>query len=202
MDPVKPFRTNESRFDKSTEKTGSRLGSEFSISDFANQQTTLENLTESQLENRGQVKLNYDISEGTLTVSNLGKKTRYTINASSGTKSCMNDPTCASKSWEGPIPPGEYTLKTSDIDDASLARDLGRYLLRREDWGDFRAPVKPTEDTETFGRDGFFLHGGSHAGSAGCIDVGGGLFGNNQTDRLQADMRADKDGIIELTVKP
>ena len=34
------------------------------------------------------------------------------------------------------------------------------------------------------GRDKFFIHGGSIKGSAGCIDVGGGLTGDQGTDKL------------------
>lgn len=38
--------------------------------------------------------------------------------------------------------------------------------------------------------------------SAGCIDVGGGLFGDDTTNRLLQDLRADPDGIIPLVVFP
>ena len=52
-------------------------------------------------------------------------------------------------------------------------------------------------------RDNFFLHGGSLPSSAGCIDIGGGLCGNQQTDQLLADLQNDSDGIVELqVVKP
>jgi hypothetical protein len=45
-------------------------------------------------------------------------------------------------------------------------------------------PLEPCVGTMTYGRSGFFLHGGSYAGSAGCIDVGGGWFGCRHTDLL------------------
>jgi len=44
-------------------------------------------------------------------------------------------------------------------------------------------PLQPDQGTDTFGRAGFFLHGGKVPGSAGCIDVGGNdtdLFGKLQ----------------------
>jgi hypothetical protein len=68
--------------------------------------------------------------------------------------------------WKGPIPPGTYTLDPKDISKGSFLRDL------TGDWGDFRVPLKATDSTNTFGRDGFFLHGGTDPGSAGCLDVG------------------------------
>ena len=151
--------------------------------------------------NDGQVRLAYDISKGTLEVDpGRTDKPSYTMKATSGKDACMNEPSCADKPWEGPIPPGDYRLETSEIDDANLVVDIGRFMGGYGDWGDFRAPMKPVGDTETHGRDGFFLHGGVDPGSAGCIDVGGGLLGNDQTDRLQDDLHGDSDGTVEITV--
>ncbi|WP_162629258.1 DUF2778 domain-containing protein [Moritella yayanosii] len=49
-------------------------------------------------------------------------------------------------------------------------------IMRRTqgDWGDWRIRLYPEKNTKTFGRDGFFIHGGDINGSAGCIDIGGG----------------------------
>jgi len=69
---------------------------------------------------------------------------------------------------QGPIPPGRYTLEPSKISESGIIRNSG--LLG--DWGRYRVPLKPTQGTDTLGRDGFFLHGGDKPGSAGCIDVG------------------------------
>jgi hypothetical protein len=38
-------------------------------------------------------------------------------------------------------------------------------------WGAVRAPLTAEDGTNTFGRGGFFLHGGKYPGSQGCIDV-------------------------------
>jgi RHS repeat-associated protein len=76
---------------------------------------------------------------------------------------------------QGPIPFGTYTANPSQISEGGFFRNL------LGDWGRFRVPLKPDHGTQTFGRDGFFLHGGKKPGSAGCIDVGGNdsdLFGN------------------------
>lgn len=46
-----------------------------------------------------------------------------------------------------------------------------------------------------------FIHGGSYTGSAGCIDVGGGLAGNDRTDLLKLGIKASP-GHIYLEVRP
>jgi len=78
-------------------------------------------------------------------------------------------------SGQGPIPLGTYTAQPSQISEGGWLRNL------LGDWGRFRVPLKADTGTRTFGRDGFFLHGGKEPGSAGCIDVGGSdtnLFGH------------------------
>jgi RHS repeat-associated protein len=69
---------------------------------------------------------------------------------------------------EGPIPEGLYLLDPSEISPTNFFR---KYLDPR-DWGEFRVPLHPWLDTETFGRENFMLHGGKKPGSIGCIDVG------------------------------
>ncbi len=39
-------------------------------------------------------------------------------------------------------------------------------------WGMYRITIHPFPATGTSGRGGFFIHGGSHIGSAGCINLG------------------------------
>ena len=84
----------------------------------------------------------------------------------------VTDPTI---SGQGPIPLGTYTADPQPISEGGFLRNfLG-------DWGKYRVPLKADDGTQTFGRDGFFLHGGKKPGSAGCIDVGGNdtdLFGH------------------------
>lgn len=105
--------------------------------------------------------------------------------ATSGRGSCMNNSiqACVSKENEGPIPIGTYYILPSELSDPNLLGDLARRT--QGDWGDWRVRLHPNGDTKTFGRDGFFIHGGDTSGSAGCIDVGGGVSGNNLTDRLR-----------------
>jgi RHS repeat-associated protein len=67
---------------------------------------------------------------------------------------------------QGPIPEGRYTVNPGEISPAGFVR---RFL---GDWGDYRVPAHADPGTQTFGRSGFFIHGGKEPGSAGCIDVG------------------------------
>lgn len=155
--------------------------------------------------------LTFNISSGTLTVnvtSNIGsgQRTRtvnssYTISGQSGRDgTAMNNPNMVGVRNVGPIPPGNYYLLRSEISQWSLPGALARNV--RGDWGSFRVPLHPRHGTNTYGRDGFFLHGGSLSGSAGCIDVGGGILGSGDTDRLLNDLNRDSDGRIPLTVTP
>ncbi len=70
----------------------------------------------------------------------------------------------------GPIPEGEYSLDPKEISEVRGSRYMWRRL--RGDWGNFRVPAQPVPGTETFGRSGFFVHGGDTPGSKGCVDVG------------------------------
>ncbi len=150
--------------------------------------------------NDGQVKLEYDISKGTLEVDpGRADKPPYTMKGTSGRDECMNDPDCADKRDEGPIPPGDYTIDSSKVNDSPFWKDLGR-TMKSGDYGDFLVPLEPSESNETFGRDGFYLHGGRWEGSKGCIDVGGGIFGDDRTNGLVEDLMGDADGTVEVKV--
>jgi len=87
-----------------------------------------------------------------------------------------------------------------DFTDPGYVGDVLRNV--RGDWGDWRVPVKAEPWNNANGRDGFFLHGGSLAGSAGCIDIGGGIHGDSTTDFVRDELRRDPDGIIEVNVFP
>lgn len=76
------------------------------------------------------------------------------------------DPTAGG---QGPLPPGSYTINPSEISPTTWKRRLDP-----RDWGDYRAPLHPNPGTNTYGRSGFFLHGGyKRLGSEGCIKVSG-----------------------------
>jgi hypothetical protein len=71
--------------------------------------------------------------------------------------------------FEGPIPQGEYFINPKEFS-GGLIKDL----IRTDGWGRWRVPVHPKPETETFKRDGFFIHGDNRLDyqSAGCIDIG------------------------------
>ena len=71
----------------------------------------------------------------------------------------------------GPIPLGTYTLDPREIS-GGLVKAIERNVILREDWGMYRVPLKPEEDTNMLSRDEIFLHGGFFPGTAGCIDIG------------------------------
>ena len=66
----------------------------------------------------------------------------------------------------GPIPPGTYIMNPKNV------TPNGPNTLLSGDWGVMRVSLIPTADTNTFGRSGFYIHGGFSPGSAGCIDLG------------------------------
>ena len=123
----------------------------------------------------------------------------YELNASSGYGSCLNNSAtrCEQAQYFGPIPEGVYYVDPADLSDPNFIGDVRRRLTG--DWGDWRIRIKPSAMTNTYGRGNFFIHGGGTIGSAGCIDVGGGILGNKHTDRLKQDIRATK-SIIRLEV--
>lgn len=123
-------------------------------------------------------------NNGTLTHYNDSGNVVGTYPYTTG-KDGVTDP---SVPWQGPIPPGNYSLDPSQISEGGFLRNL------LGDWGKYRVPLTPDSSTNTYGRDGFFLHGGKKPGSAGCIDVGSG-------DKTLFPNLMGHDGPIPVTVK-
>jgi Protein of unknown function (DUF2778) len=97
----------------------------------------------------------------------------------------------------GPLPPGRYTLDPSKISEAGLFR----HWIDPRDWGEYRVPLQPEPGTNTHGRSGFFLHGGSvRSGSEGCLKV------NSANQDSLRPIKASKrpgscDGVLSVFVK-
>jgi hypothetical protein len=92
----------------------------------------------------------------------------------------------------GPIPEGIYWLNPGQLWENAWYKAASTNA-----WGNFRITIHPFTTTVTFGRGGFFIHGGSTPGSAGCIDLTG------EMDRFAADLRkraGTKPCQIHLTV--
>jgi Protein of unknown function (DUF2778) len=69
-------------------------------------------------------------------------------------------------SFSGPIPAGTYWINPDEL------WTNGPFKRGSEDaWGQYRITVHPRTTTNTYGRGGFFIHGGKVPGSAGCIDL-------------------------------
>ena len=145
------------------------------------------------------VSMTYYIGTGTLVVfTGPGKPLK--IKGTSGKGDCVNQLSCSAVRDKGPLPPGDYFIRSSEIDEPGLVHAIGRNL--KADWGSFLVAIHPYPWTDTYGRDGFYLHGGNYRGSKGCIDVGGGILGNSETRQLLRVLRSDRNGIIPLTVIP
>ena len=151
------------------------------------------------IDSYGLTSLYVDIKNGTMYIRPKDDSTEYyTMPVTSGRDSCTNRPTCDTKPNIGPIPSGSYYANANDLTNPGIIGDVLRNF--RGDWGDWRIPLNPKKGTNTHGRSGFFLHGGALSGSAGCIDFGGGPFGNGNTDRLLSDLLNDPNGIIPVIV--
>jgi uncharacterized protein RhaS with RHS repeats len=147
----------------------------------------------------GLTKLTFNKENGELIVDpEIKSMSPYILSVSSGRPDCNAcDETVKAK---GPIPTGNYYIYTKDLTNPGFTGDIVRNL--RGDWGDWRVPIIPTKGVNTYGRDGFFLHGGRMKGSAGCIDFGGGIFGDDFTNQLLQDILNDQDGKIQMRVRP
>jgi hypothetical protein len=87
-------------------------------------------------------------------------------------------------SGKGPLPAGDYLARQSSLqsraDTGFGSKALG--LIGRGEWpgggrswGDYRIWLDAMPGTDTLGRSGFSIHGGASFGSAGCIDLAGGM---------------------------
>lgn len=89
-------------------------------------------------------------------------------------------------------------MRSSNLSDPTYSGDVARNTTG--DWGDWRITLSPLSTTDTMGRSGFFIHGGSTPGSAGCIDIGGGLSGDNDTELVKGAILCSPGGVAELEV--
>jgi len=81
----------------------------------------------------------------------------------------------------GPIPEGDYLLKRGTGEDYNNKEEMSfwnEYVKRKTPWyknptawGKSRIPIQPQTNTNTFGRDKMYVHGGTVPGSSGCIDL-------------------------------
>lgn len=82
----------------------------------------------------------------------------------------------------GAIPEGIYWINPSEFHDMRFKRGSVN------GWGKYRITIHPFITTNTYGRGGFFIHGGAVPGSAGCVDLVSGieLFYDDMQNALKA----------------
>jgi hypothetical protein len=95
---------------------------------------------------------------------------------------------------DGPIPPGRYWIKPSE-----MWSNHWYNLASRSAWGDHRITIHVFPGTETYGRGGFFIHGGTHAGSAGCVNLHSRM--EDFVRELEAATKDSQDCYVPLTVR-
>ena len=98
------------------------------------------------------------------------------------------------QAFHGPIPSGEYWITLSELWKNAWYRPGSDNA-----WGDYRVAIHPYPTTKTYGRGGFFIHGGAIPGSAGCIDLTKNM--NRFIKHLRTLMPGKKDCYIPLTVE-
>ena len=69
----------------------------------------------------------------------------------------------------GPLPEGNYWIEVDEKRNWWTSKFS--HIVERKAWGDYSWSLHPESSTETFGRGGFFIHGGDNWGSNGCIDI-------------------------------
>ena len=79
--------------------------------------------------------------------------------------------------YTGPIPEGTYVARQSELQHitpygiiAGIA-NAGTWPGSLYSWGASRVKLESSQQTNTYGRGGFYIHGGWVSGSAGCIDL-------------------------------
>jgi len=74
------------------------------------------------------------------------------------------------QSGQGSIPPGLYVAEPGSTQTRDLSHPLW-YFTGQQSWGNQRLPLLPAVGTETYGRGGFFIHGGSGDITNGCVKI-------------------------------
>ena len=85
---------------------------------------------------------------------------------------------------KGPIPEGIWHVRQKNHQNIKGLSSWGRTKSKfgfgtwpglESSWGEDRIWLEPHLSTRTFGRTGITIHGGDEFGSAGCIDLAGGM---------------------------
>ena len=98
-------------------------------------------------------------------------------------------PAKSGNQFNAPIPKGQYWVNPSELWTCGILKQIN-FLMQgvtcnSSGWGNYRLTIHPYAATNTHNRGGFFIHGGTHDGSAGCINLGLGI------DDFVNDMRSE-----------
>lgn len=99
--------------------------------------------------------------------------------------------------FQGPIPAGQYWVQPLQLWENNWLKSA--LHSPRGAWGNYRLTIHPYPGTQTYGRGGFFIHGGTAAGSAGCIDLI--LSIDRFVDQLKKELGGLPECYIPLTVR-
>lgn len=89
--------------------------------------------------------------------------------------------------YQGPIPEGNWWAAPDELWTNKWSK-----VGLRSSWGGHRLAIHPFPETQTYGRGGFFIHGGAVPGSAGCIDLW------THMDEFVADLATEVAGRTDL----
>ena len=100
--------------------------------------------------------------------------------ATSG-RSGFQSPQYQNRKSMGPIPEEVYVARQEELQHITpvgfmaglIPGKYGEWPGSLYSWGNSRVWLEPSNTTNTYGRDGFTIHGGLFPGSAGCIDLTG-----------------------------
>jgi L,D-transpeptidase-like protein len=119
-----------------------------------------------------------------------------------GTKSYTYPATSGRAGAYAPIPKGRYWIQPDQLWHCNTLRQVSLWLQNSDcnssGWGMYRITIHQYPGTQTKGRGGFFLHGGNHIGSAGCINLGLGIDGFVRD--LQSELNSNETCYIPLSV--
>ncbi len=96
---------------------------------------------------------------------------------------------------QGPIPAGIYWVSPAEL----WERPFYDIVTSQDGWGNYRLTIHPYPSTQTYGRGGFFIHGGKNPGSAGCIDLWSSA--DRFFEQLKKELGGNYDCYIQLTVR-
>lgn len=99
--------------------------------------------------------------------------------------------------YHGPISEGEYWIQPSELWKNNWIKSVIR--TPHSAWGNFRIAIHPYPNTLTHQSGGFFIHGGTVPGSAGCVDLT--INMDMFVKQLKQELQGHLECFIPLTVR-